>query len=1091
MNLVRSFLFTALLIAVASPEISQARSESAPLRLRCEYRWNPEGIGETAPRLGWDLQAKSNVRGARQTGYEILVASSPRLLKSGRGDLWDTGKVASDATQQIVYGGKPLSSREQCWWAVRVWDEKGKESDWSAPAYWSMGLLQPSDWRAQWIGFDTPAPTDGTELTDDARARLQKQRWAYAPLMVSKTELLKAYVRGAVTLSPEKKLTRAVLALSPDQVCTVTVNGKGICEVTRWEQMRPVDITKAFATGENVIGLIITQYDGYQPAAMGEVELEFADGSAQVLPIDATWKFATNAAAGWDRSGFADRDWEPLLVDPQRRNPWNGPPQTFMDYMAPAPFLRKTFTIQKPVRRATIYSTALGVYELHLNGARVGSDYYTPGWTEFRSRVQYQAYDVTPQIHQGRNALGAILGDGWYASVLSYTGQRHFYGGYPRFMAQLEIEYADGTRETVGSDDTWRAATGPIRSADLMAGCTYDARREFDGWASPQFDASAWKQVAVGLRAVNPEKPLAEFKIESANVDASRMTELLPARSMTEPRPGAWTFDLGQNMSGWVRLEVHGHAGQKIMVRHGEALNPNGTVYTSNLRGANATDVYYLRGGTETLQPYFTFHGFRYVEVTGLEEKPTRDAVTGIVVHSPIERTGEFECSNPLVNQLMRNIFWSQRDNFVEVPTDCPQRDERAGWTGDAQFFVGTAAYNADVAAFYTRWLTTLCQDSQLPSGAMANVSPKFGSPWASAGWGGDAAIRCVYTIYHVYDDTRIIERNYDAMARYLAWLAEGRKGGDISIRPLGDHLNLGGGANPKVIERAYLANLSALMSEMAAAIGKTDDATRYRAQSEDVKASFQHDFIEPDGTITNSSQTGYALAFTMNLVPPDMMGKVGEKFVGELQKTDWHLATGFIGTPRLLPGLHDAGRDDVAYRVLLQETYPSWLFPVKNGATTVWERWDGWTPEKGFQTIAMNSFNHYSFGAVGEYLYQQVAGIDSDGPGYRKIVIHPAIAAGLTSARASYDSPAGRIQSAWQVNGKHLRLDVTIPPNTTATVFLPAKSASEVSESGRPAVKAPGVSLAHADGGEAVFGVSSGKYRFESEMEYDGAGNR
>jgi alpha-L-rhamnosidase len=959
-----------------------------------------------------------------------------------------------------------------------------------------MGLLQPSDWSAQWIGSDIfasphkPEPEgdhmdvspDRSELTDEARVRLHKQRWAYAPLTVSKTAPLKAYVRGVVTLPSEKKLTRAALALSPDQVCTVTVNGKNLGEVTRWEQMRPVDMTEKFGAGENVIGLIITQYDGYRPAALGEVELEFADGSAQVMPIDATWKFATNAAAGWDRSGFADSDWQPLFVDPQRRNPWDGPPETFTQYMAQAPFLRKTFTIPKPVRRATIYSTALGMYELHLNGARVGSDYFTPGWTDFRSRVQYQTYDVTKQVRKGDNVLGAILGDGWYASVLAYTGQRHFYGGYPRLLTQLEVEYTDGTRDTIVSDGSWRCmGSSPIRSADLMAGCTYNSLFAQEEWMKPG-TYNGCCSVSVGLRAVDPEKPLPAFKIEAANADASRITEEVPARSVTQPRPGAWTFDLGQEITGWARLKLHNTSGRKIMVRYAEKLNPNGTIYTSNLRGANATDVY--DGGGGTLEPFFTFHGFRYVEVTGLIGEPGPEAVTGIVVHSPIEQTGHFECSNPLVNQLMRNIFWSQRDNFVEVPTDCPQRDERAGWTGDAQFFVDTAAYNADVAAFYTRWLTTLCQDSQLPSGAMANVSPKFGSPWASAGWGGDAAIRCVYTIYHVYGDTRIVARNYEAMAHYLAWLAGGRKGGDISTRPLGDHLNLGGGANPKVIERAYLANLSALMSEMAAAIGKTDDAGRYREQSEEVKASFQRDFIEADGMITNSSQTGYALAFTMNLVPPDMMRKVGEKFVNELRKTDWHLATGFIGTPRLLPGLHDAGRDDIAYRVLLQETYPSWLFPVKNGATTVWERWDGWTPEKGFQTIAMNSFNHYSFGAVGEYLYQQVAGIGTDGPGYRKIVIHPAIAAGLTSARASYDSPAGRIESAWRVNGKHLRLDVTIPANTTAMVYVPAKSASGVSESGRAAVKSPGVSLVHADDGEAVFRVMSGRYRFESEIE-------
>jgi alpha-L-rhamnosidase len=494
--------------------------------------------------------------------------------------------------------------------------------------------------------------------------------------------------------------------------------------------------------------------------------------------------------------------------------------------------------------------------------------------------------------------------------------------------------------------------------------------------------------------------------------------------------------------------------------------------------------VYYLRGdGVETLEPFFTFHGFRYVEVTGLDAKPELDAVTGVAVHSPMESTGEFECSSPLVNQLVRNIAWSQRDNFLEVPTDCPQRDERAGWTGDAQFFIGTAAYNADVAAFFTRWLTTLVQDSQLPSGAMANVAPKFGSPWASAGWGGDAAIRCVYTIYHVYGDTRIVERNYNGLARYLAWLGGGRKNGGLALRALGDHLNLGGGANLEVIQRAYFAHLSALMAEMAAAIGRTNDTARYRAQSEEAKAAFQRDCILPDGSIKDSGQTGYALAFTMDLVPADMKAKVAEKFVGELQKSDWHLATGFIGTPRLLPGLHLAGRDDVAYRVLLQETYPSWLFPVKSGATTVWERWDGWTADKDFQTIAMNSFNHYSFGAVGEYLYRQVAGIDTDGPGYRKIVIRPAIAAGLTNAQAAYESPAGLIESAWRVNGKRLLLNVTVPPNTTATIYVPATTADQVTESGIPAARSREVSLLRSEEGATVFRVGSGKYQFESQI--------
>jgi alpha-L-rhamnosidase len=340
-----------------------------------------------------------------------------------------------------------------------------------------------------------------------------------------------------------------------------------------------------------------------------------------------------------------------------------------------------------------------------------------------------------------------------------------------------------------------------------------------------------------------------------------------------------------------------------------------------------------------------------------------------------------------------------------------------------------------------------------------------------------------VHTLYRAYGDTRIVERNFAALARYLAWLGGGRKEGGLTLRTLGDHLNLGGGANLDVIQRAYFAHLSSLMAEMAAAIGRPDDAARYRAQSDEAKTAFQRDFILPDGSIKESSQTGYALAFTMDLVPAELRTKVAEKFVEEIQQRDWHLATGFIGTPRLLPGLHLAGRDDVAYRLLLQDTFPSWLFPVKNGATTVWERWDGWTPDRGFQTISMNSFNHYAFGSVAEYLYRQVAGIDSDGPGYRKIVIRPAIAAGLTSARAAYASVAGRIESAWRIENGRLHLDVTVPPNTTATVFVPAVAPDQVTEGGKPAAGARGVSRLGAEGGAAVFRVGSGQYRFESQL--------
>ncbi len=1079
---IRKILLT--LLGFAAGGLPPLAARVTVTHLRCEYRLNPEGIGEIHPRLGWILQADAGARSVRQTAYQIIVASSPELLAHGTGDLWDTGKVNSDQMQQIGYAGRTLAARQRCWWQARVWDEAGAASAWSDPAHWSVGLLSAEDWQAQWIGLDATPPTDGSTIDDAARERLSRQPWVYADLAVSKTVPLTAYVRGTLAWPAGRQLVRATLVLTADQVCAITVNGRSAGALTRWEQIAPIDITPLLAPGENVVGLEITQRDGYQPAALGEVQLQFADGDPQIVAVDTTWRFAATAGAGWAERGFDDHDGKPLVAPPRKLNPWDGPPQTLTYWLPPAPLLRKDFAVAKPVRRATIFATALGAYELHLNGARVGRDYLTPGWTDFRARVQYQTYDVTAQVHRGENALGAILGDGWYASVLGYTGRRYYYGGYPRLLVQLELEYADGTREIVASDGTWRATWGAIRHADLMLGCEYDARLRSDGWARAGFDDLAWQPVATGLRARDPQKPLAKFVVEAANAEPTRIDDELPARTVIEPRPGAFTFDLGQNMVGWVRLKVRGRAGQKIMVRHGEMLNPNGTLYTSNLRGAAATDVYYLRGGgTETLEPYFTFHGFRYVEVTGLDARPGLDAVTGVVVHSDLVRTGEFACSSPLVNQLFQNIIWGQKGNYLEVPTDCPQRDERAGWSGDAQFFIRTAAYNFDIASFFSRWLTTLATDSQLPDGSFANVAPEFGRLWTATGW-SDATLLCTHALYRVYGDTRIIERNFPAMIRYMTWL----ESKPATARGLGDHLNLGGGASVAVIDAAYHAHLCSLMAEMAAAIGRPDEAARYAQRRDEVKAAFRRDLVLADGSIRDSSQTGYALAFSMDLVPDEARPRVAAKFVEEMRKRDWHLATGFVGTPRLLPALHLAGRDDVAYRVLLQETYPSWLFQVKNGATTVWERWDGWTPDRGFQTIAMNSFNHYSFGSVAEYLYRYVAGIDTDAPGFRSMVIQPSVAAGLTWARAGYDSISGRVSSAWKIDGgRRFQLDIEIPANAQATVFVPATDADAVRESGEPAARARGVALLRFANGTAVFRVGSGAYHFTSTVKADG----
>ena len=512
-------------------------------------------------------------------------------------------------------------------------------------------------------------------------------------------------------------------------------------------------------------------------------------------------------------------------------------------------------------------------------------------------------------------------------------------------------------------------------------------------------------------------------------------------------------------------------------------LNPDGTIYTANLRGAPATDFYILTGkGKEVFEPYFTFHGFRYVEVSGLKAKPE---IEGVVVHSDIRRTGNFECSQPLVNQLYHNIIWGQKGNYLEVPTDCPQRDERMGWTGDTQFFAPTASYNYDVAPFFTRWLTTMCQDSQMKDGAYPNVVPDIMNQGGVTAW-GDAALTCTYNTYRVYGDTRLVAANFESMNRYMKWLDTKTTQGISHLNGFGDWLHKGGDALSEVMDTAYHAHLARIMSEMAQAIGRAEDAQRYAKLHDDVKAAFIKAFVRPDGSLTSCSQTGYALAFTMDLFPSELREKASEKYVDEIKRFDWHLATGFIGTPRLLPGLHAAGRDDAAYRLLLQETYPSWLFQVKNGATTMWERWDGWTPDKGFQDSGMNSFNHYAFGAVGEYLYGAVGGIRAESPGYKTIRVAPVIGKGITWARTSYDSIQGKIVSNWRLQRNKLTLDVTIPPNTTAMVHVPAKDVTAVKEGRNPASEAEGVRFVRMENGTAVFAVEPGKYQFRSEMISD-----
>lgn len=1046
--------------------------------LRCEYRVNPLGIDVVKPRLSWVLE--SNGRGQKQTAYQVLVAAGAEDLKSDLGSLWDSGKVESDRSTHVAYRGLPLTSRTCCYWKVRIWDKDGQVSAWSEPAYWTMGLLEPADWQAKWIGYDMPPPAS-YNLTgaEPDKIDLGDCTWVWFPENDPRKSapIGTRYFRGIIELPPAKDVRRARLALLADNEAHVYVNAHDAGKATAWNEVTTLDVTEHLHAGKNIVAIAAKNVgDAPNPAAIiGKLLMEFETSEQVPVLIDGNWKVSNTEQQDWRRLDFDDSGWPTAKeVVQYGEQPWGKVSQTALVLPPPA-YLRNAFWVNQPIERATVYATALGLYELHINGKRVGEDYFTPGWTDYSTRVYYQTYDVTDLVDKGLNAIGGILADGWYAGYIGFGHNREHYGSKPRLFVQLEIEHTDGTRTTIVTNRSWRAAYGPHLEADFLMGETYDARRYMPRWDKVGFNDAAWDLVNVTKDVPG--------KIEAyPGVTVQKQIEIEPVE-ITEPKEGMYVFDLGQNFAGWARLKVNGKAGTKVVLRFAEVLNPDGTIYTTNLRAARCTDTYILNGsGTEVWEPRFTYHGFRYVEVTGYPGKPGRDAVTGIVVHSDTSHTGRFECSNPMVNQLASNIVWSQRSNFIEVPTDCPQRDERLGWTGDAQIFIRTATYNMDVAAFFTKWLIDL-EDAQTEQGAFPDVAPQKVAMGSGVPAWGDAGVICPWTIYRAYGDKRIIEKHYDAMKAWIAYL---KKNSKELLRPAygyGDWVAVGSNTPKDVIATAYFAYSTRLVSKMAAVIGKDEDAQQYEELFQQIREAFNEAYVSEDGKIKGDTQTCYCLALYFDLLSQDKRELATKHLIEALRRKDWHLSTGFVGLSYLLPTLTETGHLDIAYRLLNNDTFPSWGYSIKHGATTIWERWDGWTKEKGFQDPGMNSFNHYAFGSVGRWLFGTVAGIDTQEPGYKDIIIRPRLGGGLTHARASYDSIHGEIVSDWEIDGDEFTLHVTIPANTTATVYVPALEVAGVTESGRPALQAEDVRYLGVKDGTVLFGVTSGRYRFVSKL--------
>lgn len=882
-----------------------------PTYLRCEYLVDPLGLDVKQPRLSWVLEdSNPQIRGQKQTAYQILVASKPELLTEDAADLWNSQKIGSDASIQIEYSGEPLQSFMWCFWKARVWDENDKPSEWApkeTSAKWSTGYMNSQDIKAQWIS-QGPVPPEWAEVIDATR-------------------------------------------------------------------VKPVKIIKS----------------------------------------------------------------------------------------APSPLLRKSFQVQKPITHAVAIIAALGDYEAYLNGKRIGENLLTPEWTNYKKRVLYQTYDVSSLITTGTNAIGAILADGWYMGNLGPGDgvRQRFYGDERKIYFHLKIEYTDGTTADVLSDGSWKySSESPILSADNFMGEEYDSRKEIADWMHTHFDDSSWKSVIVDNAST--------VILDAQKHPPIRIFERIKPREISEPKPGVFICDMGQNLVGWCQITVSGQVGDKIILRHGEMLNLDGTLYTENLRLAQQTDTFILNGKSmQVLHPHFTFHGFRYVEITGLRNKPDASFIESHAFCSSMPVVGAFECSDPLVNQLWSNILWTQRNNMVSVPTDCPQRNERMGWMGDAQVFAQNACFNMDMAGFFTKWTQDI-RDAQREDGRYPDFAPhpreNPESFTDSPAW-ADAGIIIPWTVYLNYHDKRILEQHYESAKRFVdnittrnpnhLWTHYRNNYGDWLN---GDTLKVKGypkkgGQIPKpAFATLFYAISTQILAKMARILNKSAESDSYFQLYQQIVAAFLKKYTKKNGTIVGKTQAGYALALNLDIFPDLIRPQLLKNLLKALKRYKNRMSTGFISTIRLMLELSRWGYNDLAYHFVQTREFPSWGYSIAQGATTIWERWDGYVAGRGFQSKGMNSFDHYAIGAVGEWMYRVMLGInwDEEQPAMKHFYLRPQPGGTIQWVKGAYTSPYGKIAVDWKRSNMNLELNVQIPLNTTATLQLANQANLRIIESGK-----------------------------------------
>lgn len=892
-----------------------------------------------------------------------------------------------------------------------------------------------------WIGLD-----DHPDRQIADAPSFKDAHWIAAQENVQQSPKGPCVLATEFTLPHNTMIESARLIITADDRFEIAINDHLISGGGNWRYAELHDLAEFLHGGRNTIRVRVTNDSPGPAGLLLRLDIALGSGESRTITSGEGWTIGTDGPV-WQTQGQGEPD--AFVIAPWGGPPWQDgvrlPPTLAMK---PPAVLRHEFTLDKPVKSATLRVAALGFADVHINGDRI-TDRFVSEWTDYSKRVYYNTYDAFPDFlslddelfwgnyYKGRNAISITLADGWYSGYLGYGHGREHYGKHPRVACILDITHTDGSTTTITTGKDWKGNTGPIRAADMFMGEVIDNTvTTTDGSMHADFDDTDWYPVSVGL----PEaRPVVE---PNPNVPIDAFHEFTPV-SITEPTPGVYIADFGQNFAGVVRLDVFGKPGQRITVRHGERLNPDGTLYTDNLRFAKATDTFICRGDEEeTFEPRFTFHGFQYAEFTGLPRKPLRSDITGVAIGSLTPRVGGFDCSNEMLNQLASNIYWTQRANFISVPTDCPQRDERLGWTGDAQVYIRTAGLVCDVHAFMRKWLIDLI-DATDASGNPPKFAPVIltdgggdgGPAWA------DAATIVPWALYEMYNDTDILARQYNNMKGYVDFQAARATGDRLppaNFHAFGDWLDVQDPTPKEVIFMAYWAESTRIVADTAKLLGKADDATKYAALRSEIIEAFNTAFIDEGGRIAGDSQTAYVLALRYGLVSGERYEQCAERLIELIESRDWHLSTGFVGTKDLMLVLAQIGRNDVAYRLITNTTYPSWGFTIEHGATSIWERWDGWTPHHGFQNVGMNSFAHYSFGAVYQWMVENIGGIQLVEPGYASFRIAPIPGGGLTHGSASLETIHGQILSRWDIEGDTITMRVEVPVETTCVIVVP-----------------------------------------------------